>query len=104
MRIVMSKIAHVASNLYVPFSKTQGASTLMVLIVGIGTLYAVRSIYRRHFHPLSQFPGAPEAASSTKWLYKTNRQGFPQHEFERLHKKYRTPYLWKLASEFCVSC
>ncbi|CAG8947186.1 unnamed protein product [Penicillium salamii] len=75
----------------------------MVLIVGIGTLYAVRSIYRCHFHPLSQFPGPPEAASSTKWLYKTNRQGFPQHEFERLHKKYQSKVLRIAPNELHIS-
>ena len=92
----MSNIANIADNLGVSFLKTQGASILIALIIGIGTLHIVRSIYRRHFHPLSQFPGPPEASSSTSWLYKTNRTGFPEHEFERLHEKYRTPSLRKL--------
>lgn len=86
----MSNIANMADGLGVPVLKTQGASILITLVIGIGTLHIVRSIYRRHFHPLSQFSGPPEAALSTKWLYKTNQAGFPEHEFERLHEKYRT--------------
>ncbi|KAE8409546.1 cytochrome P450 [Aspergillus pseudonomiae] len=99
----MSNIANIADNLGVPFLKTQGVSVLTVLIVGIGTLHIVRSIYRRHFHPLSQFSGPPEAALSTNWLYKTNQGGFPEHEFERLHERYQTKALRIAPNELHLS-
>ncbi|KNG84013.1 cytochrome P450 oxidoreductase [Aspergillus nomiae NRRL 13137] len=99
----MSNIANIADNLGVSFLKTQGVSVLTVLIVGIGTLHIVRSIYRRHFHPLSQFSGPPEAALSTNWLYKTNQGGFPEHEFERLHERYQTKALRIAPNELHLS-
>ncbi|KAE8373331.1 cytochrome P450 [Aspergillus bertholletiae] len=89
----MSNIVKVAHTLASPLLKIQGASILIALVIGIGILQILRNIYRRYFHPLSQFLGPPEAALSTRWLYKTNQAGFPEHEFERLHKKYQTKAL-----------
>lgn len=64
----------------------------LLLIVVLSTLYKgfifVRGLYRRYFHPLSKFPGHPEACVSTAWAFNEAMKGFPEETFDILHKVY----------------
>lgn len=64
----------------------------LLLVVVLGVLYKgfifVRGLYRRYFHPLSKFPGHPEACVSTTWAFNEAMKGFPEQTFEILHKVY----------------
>ncbi|KAB8235276.1 cytochrome P450 [Aspergillus alliaceus] len=93
----------VTDNVDLSSLDVQGAGILIALVIGLGTFHIARSVYRRHFHPLSQFSGPPEAASSTYWLYKTSQAGFPEHEFERLHARYQTKALRIAPNELHLS-
>lgn len=46
----------------------------------------LRAVYRLHFHPLSKFPGPRSAAISRRWQAKLARSGFPEREYEKLHR------------------
>ncbi|KAB8071259.1 cytochrome P450 [Aspergillus leporis] len=84
-------------------SDSHRVTILIALVVGLGTLHFLRGVYRRHFHPLCQFSGPPEAASSTSWLYKISKAGFPETEFEKLHKRYQTNALRIAPNELHLS-
>jgi hypothetical protein len=88
-RIKMLNIGIVPDIWKTLVSDSHRVTILIALVVGLGTLHFLRGVYRRHFHPLCQFSGPPEAASSTSWLYKISKAGFPETEFEKLHKRYR---------------
>ena len=46
-------------------------------------------LYNVYLHPLAKFPGPPEAASSTAWMYSVLKSGSPEQQYEKLHKLYR---------------
>lgn len=63
------------------------------VIYGIGSVllyFALRSIYRLYFHPLSKFPGPKLAAISSgyEFYYNVIRGGMFIWEVERMHKVY----------------
>lgn len=60
------------------------ATTLLLIFYRV-----LSSVYYRAFHPLSRFPGPPGAATSRHWVYRVIDRGFPEEDFERLHKQYR---------------
>ncbi|KAL2205691.1 cytochrome P450 [Sarocladium strictum] len=62
-------------------------------IVAIVTYRTLRAIYRLYLHPLSKFPGPRSAALSRKWVAKTVSSGFPEKEYEKLHKEFGTTAL-----------
>lgn len=81
---------------------TLARAGILVLTFGLVRLVYtwLRSIYRVHFHPLAGFPGPREAAISRDWELKiaTEKRGYPERVFERLHKEYskkeeQVPYL-----------
>ncbi|KAM5385661.1 hypothetical protein ACJZ2D_000860 [Fusarium nematophilum] len=72
----------------------QPCQTLPALLVTVSILflsffYYFRGLYRLHLHPLSVFPGPPEAARSHLWLFRESKGRLPEHTFEKLHKKYK---------------
>lgn len=60
------------------------ATTLLLIIY-----WVLNSVYYRAFHPLSRFTGPSGAATSRHWVYRVTDRGFPEEDFERLHKQYR---------------
>lgn len=46
----------------------------------------LKTVYRVHFHPLSKFPGPRAAAISRRWQSKLVDAGYPEVEYEKLHK------------------
>ncbi|KZL86091.1 cytochrome p450 [Colletotrichum incanum] len=74
------------------------------------TLYAlyrgvifVLGLYRRYLHPLSNFPGHPEACVSTAWAFREALKGFPEETFEILHQQYSTKALRVGPNELHIS-
>lgn len=64
----------------------------LLLLVVLSAFYkgfmVFRGLYRWYFHPLSKFPGHPEACVSTTWAFNEAMKGFPEQTFEILHKVY----------------
>lgn len=63
----------------------------IILVSICCTLYIFQCIYRLFFHPICSFPGPRAAAISTRWVEKVTQSGWPETEFERLHKFYCEP-------------
>lgn len=70
------------------WSPSKALLLLVVLSVFYKGFMVFRGLYRRHFHPLSKFPGHPEACVSTTWAFNEAMKGFPEQTFEILHKVY----------------
>lgn len=47
-----------------------------------------KAVYRLYFHPLSKFRGPRAAAISRRWQANLVRAGFPEIEYEKLHKAF----------------
>ncbi|KAF5580075.1 cytochrome p450 [Fusarium pseudoanthophilum] len=69
---------------YSPLAYLTAAAAALV------TLQLLRATYMLYFHPLSKFPGPRSAAISRKWQAKIVNKGFPEKEYERLHKQFGT--------------
>lgn len=61
---------------------------VITVIIAIATFQILRALYRLHFHPLSKFPGPRSAAISREWQAKIVRKGFPEKDYEELHKEF----------------
>lgn len=48
----------------------------------------LKTVYRLHFHPLSKFPGPRAAAISRRWQTKLVDAGYPEVEYEKLHRDF----------------
>lgn len=70
-------------------SQRELVSTLLATILLLILFRILISVYYQAFHPLSQFSGPPGAATSRHWVYRVTDRGFPEEDFERLHKQYR---------------
>ncbi|CAG1959033.1 unnamed protein product [Fusarium graminearum] len=66
---------------------------LITVIIAIATFQILRAVYRLHFHPLSKFPGPRSAAICRQWQAKIVRKGFPEKDYEKLHKEFGTKVL-----------
>ncbi|KAK5633897.1 hypothetical protein RRF57_009611 [Xylaria bambusicola] len=53
----------------------------------------MEAVYRLYLHPLSKFPGPRSAALSRQWQAKIVDMGFPEREYEKLHKVFGTKAL-----------
>lgn len=47
-----------------------------------------KAVYRLYLHPLSKFRGPRAAAISRNWQVKLHEKGFPEKEYEKLHKAF----------------
>ncbi|TVY63358.1 Cytochrome P450 monooxygenase yanH [Fusarium oxysporum f. sp. cubense] len=61
--------------------------------VAVVAVQLLRAVYMLHFHPLSKFPGPRSAAISRQWQAKIVKTGFPEKEYERLHREFGTKAL-----------
>lgn len=66
------------------------ASLILWGLASIIVWFALRSIYRLYFHPLSKFPGPKLAAitSGYEFYYNVVRRGMFIWEIERMHQQY----------------
>ncbi|GJC84067.1 cytochrome P450 monooxygenase sdnE [Colletotrichum liriopes] len=62
----------------------------MLIVLSAIVCRYLRGLYRQYLHPLSNFPGPPEAAVSDAWIQKQDVGGYPEAVIEKLHKKYDT--------------
>lgn len=86
---VLSDVA-LQRYLAVPRAPGQTLVAVVVLLLLLLSMYFyLRGLYRLHLHPLSVFPGPVEAAKSHQWLFRQAKGRYPEHTFEKLHKKYR---------------
>lgn len=82
------------------------AITGALAVLALYALYTrCLSIYRLYFHPLAKFPGPKAAAVSKNWLRDLhhNELGYPEKEFEALHKKYNCHALRIAPNELHIS-
>ncbi|KAF5637846.1 cytochrome p450 [Fusarium sp. NRRL 52700] len=61
---------------------------LAAAAAAVVALQLLRAVYMLYFHPLSRFPGPRSAAISRSWQAKLVKKGFPEKEYERLHKQF----------------
>lgn len=57
-------------------------------VAAVVAFQILRAVYRLHFHPLSKFPGPRSAAISRQWQAKLTSTGFPEREYEKLHRDF----------------
>ncbi|KAG4255729.1 hypothetical protein FPRO03_04677 [Fusarium proliferatum] len=68
-------------------------SCLAAAAAAVVTFQLLRAVYRLYFHPLSKFPGPRSAAISRQWQANIVKKGFPEKEYEKLHKQFGTKAL-----------
>ncbi|OLN86994.1 Pisatin demethylase 16 [Colletotrichum chlorophyti] len=90
-----------------PSTEERGPQTLLLVFPFLYAIYKglifLRGLYRRYFHPLSKFPGHPNACVSTTWAYREALKGYPEETFEVLHKQYKTKALRVGPNELHIS-
>ncbi|KAF5649860.1 cytochrome p450 [Fusarium sp. NRRL 25303] len=69
------------------------SSCLAAAAAAVVAFQLIRAMYMLYFHPLSKFPGPRSAAISRQWQANIVKKGFPEKEYEKLHKKFGTKTL-----------